>query len=145
MLQQQYRANFIDAMYKEAKHMFDNSMWEKLPRCEMHVYYKDLRRQGIKVERQKLMFILSFNRKRHADGLLSKYKAGHCCHVGHQQWGMNFYEAYTPVMAWDSKKNLYGLKDAGRTWWEHFLVGLDKLGFRQHISDLCVWKKHGVG
>ena len=42
------------------------------------------------------------------------------------------------------KKNLYGLKDAGRTWWEHFSAGLDKLGFRKHTSVLCVWKKDGV-
>eukprot|EP00957_Ditylum_brightwellii_P001023 81343-Ditylum_brightwellii.AAC.1 len=41
------------------------------------------------------------------------------------------------------KKNLYGLKYAGRTWWEHLSLGLDKLGFRQCTSDLCVWKKDG--
>eukprot|EP00957_Ditylum_brightwellii_P056512 4284333-Ditylum_brightwellii.AAC.3 len=96
-----------------------------------------------------------------------------CCHGGHQQWGVNFHEAYAPVVAWASvrtmmimsklynlntryiyfilvypqaeikiniylflpagmvintggqdlvlklKKNLYGLKDTGRTWWQH--------------------------
>eukprot|EP00957_Ditylum_brightwellii_P120505 9194057-Ditylum_brightwellii.AAC.1 len=84
MLQQPDRANFIEAMYKEVKHMFDNNVWKKLPRNKMHVYYKDLKRQGIKLERQQLVLILSFKRKRPADGLLSKYKDMLCCPVGHQ-------------------------------------------------------------
>ena len=37
------------------------------------------------------------------------------------------------------KKNVYGLKDAGRTWWEHLLEGLEKMGFRQCQADQCVW------
>eukprot|EP00957_Ditylum_brightwellii_P121162 9240681-Ditylum_brightwellii.AAC.1 len=138
------------------------------------------------------MLIWSFKRKRHADGSLSKHKAGICCHGGQQQWGVNFYETYAPVVTWASvrsllimsklynlnfrsidfvlaypqaevkatiylaspagikistdgedvvlklKKNLYGLKDDGRTWWEHLSLGLDKFGFRQCTSNLCV-------
>eukprot|EP00957_Ditylum_brightwellii_P118262 9019852-Ditylum_brightwellii.AAC.1 len=67
MLQQPGRADFIKAMYKEVKHIFDNDVWEKVPRNEMHAYYKDLRRQCIKVERQQLMLIWSIKRKRHTD------------------------------------------------------------------------------
>eukprot|EP00957_Ditylum_brightwellii_P167072 12718804-Ditylum_brightwellii.AAC.1 len=84
MLQQLDRASFIEAMYKEVKLMFDNNVWEKLLRNKMHVYYKDLKRQGINLERQQLVLILSFKRKRLADGLLSKHKAMLCCPVGHQ-------------------------------------------------------------
>eukprot|EP00957_Ditylum_brightwellii_P032362 2451316-Ditylum_brightwellii.AAC.2 len=54
MLQQPDRADFIEVMYKEVKHMFDNDVREKVPRSEMHAHYKELRRQGIKVERQNL-------------------------------------------------------------------------------------------
>eukprot|EP00957_Ditylum_brightwellii_P194630 14825882-Ditylum_brightwellii.AAC.1 len=121
----------------------------------------------------------------HADGSLSKHKARLCCCGGKQQWGVNLYKTYAPVVAWASErsllimsklhnlnsrsidfvlvypqaevkttiylasltrieintdgedvvfrlqKNLYGLKDAGRTWWEHLSLGIDKLGFRQ--------------
>eukprot|EP00957_Ditylum_brightwellii_P056609 4291001-Ditylum_brightwellii.AAC.1 len=185
-------------MHKEVKHMFDNEVWEKVPRKEMTDYYKSLKRQGIDVKRKQLMLIWSFKRKRHADGSLSKHKARLCCHGGQQQWGVNYYETYAPVVAWASvrtmlvmsklynlntrsidfilaypqaevktniylhppagitintngedvvlklKKNLYGLKDAGRTWWEHLSSGLEKMGFRQCEADQCVWKKDGV-
>eukprot|EP00957_Ditylum_brightwellii_P125256 9548003-Ditylum_brightwellii.AAC.1 len=77
--------------------MFDNDIWEKVPRSEMHAHYKNLQRQGLNVKREQLMLIWSFKRKRHADGLLSKHKARQCCHGGQQQWGVNFYETYAPV------------------------------------------------
>eukprot|EP00957_Ditylum_brightwellii_P065364 4958753-Ditylum_brightwellii.AAC.1 len=42
------------------------------------------------------------------------------------------------------KKDLYGLKDAGRTWWEHLASGLKGVGFKQCGADQCVWKKDGL-
>ena len=42
------------------------------------------------------------------------------------------------------KKNLYGLKNAGRTWWEHLSSGLSSLGFVPSESDPCVWIKNDV-
>ena len=42
------------------------------------------------------------------------------------------------------KNNLYGLKDAGRTWWEHLSEGLEEMGFRKCQSDQCVWMKDGA-
>eukprot|EP00957_Ditylum_brightwellii_P122357 9331467-Ditylum_brightwellii.AAC.1 len=134
----------------------------------------------------------------HADGSLAKYKARLCCHGGQQQWGVNFYETYTPVVSWAAvkamvimsklhnlhtrsidfilaypqaevklviylcppagiilningedvvlklRKNLYGLKDAERTWWEHLSEGLEKIGFKPCNADQCVWIKDGI-
>ena len=40
------------------------------------------------------------------------------------------------------KKNLCGLKDGGRTWWEHSSSGLSALGFVPSESDPCVWIKN---
>eukprot|EP00957_Ditylum_brightwellii_P118172 9013226-Ditylum_brightwellii.AAC.1 len=57
MLQQPDRKDFEAAMYREVKHMFDNDAWEKVPRSEMHAYYKNLRRQGVNVKRKQLMLI----------------------------------------------------------------------------------------
>ena len=42
------------------------------------------------------------------------------------------------------KKNLYGLKDAGLTWWEMISKGLLDLGFEQTDTDQCVFKKENV-
>ena len=39
------------------------------------------------------------------------------------------------------KKNLYGLKDAGRTWWEHLSDGLNEMGFTQSETDQCVFMR----
>ena len=33
------------------------------------------------------------------------------------------------------KNNLYGLRDAGRTWWEHLSDGLTKMGFHSTETD----------
>eukprot|EP00957_Ditylum_brightwellii_P201501 15325959-Ditylum_brightwellii.AAC.1 len=102
MLQQPDRKDFEEAMHKELKHMFDNDVWEKVPRSEIHAHYKNLRRKGVNVKRKQMMLIWSFKRKRHADGSLSKHKARLCCHGGQQQWGVNFYKTYAPVVAWSS-------------------------------------------
>ena len=37
------------------------------------------------------------------------------------------------------KKNLYGLKDAGRTWFQHLVEGLEQMGFSPTQSDPCVF------
>eukprot|EP00957_Ditylum_brightwellii_P136188 10386195-Ditylum_brightwellii.AAC.1 len=47
VLQQPDRKDFDAAMHKEVKHMFDNEVWEKVPRREMHAYYKKLKRLGV--------------------------------------------------------------------------------------------------
>eukprot|EP00957_Ditylum_brightwellii_P137950 10517403-Ditylum_brightwellii.AAC.1 len=65
----------------------------------MITYYNTLRRAGINVKKKQLMLIWSFKRKRHADGSLAKYKARLCCHGGQQQWGVNYYETYAPVVS----------------------------------------------
>ena len=139
--------------------------------------------------------IWSFKRKRHPDGTFNKCKARLCCHGGQQQWGVNYWDTYAPVVSWSSvrilltlaklhnfhtksvdfvqaypqaevkhpiflkppdgvvlndrngqlvlklMKNLYGLKDAGRTWFEHLSDGLMSMGFTATSSDPCIFTK----
>ena len=40
-------------------------------------------------------------------------------------------------------KNLYGLKDAGKTWFEHLKKGLEGLGFKSSEVDPCIFYKQG--
>ena len=139
--------------------------------------------------------IWSFKRKRNPDGTLSKHKARLCCHGGQQQWGVNYWDTYSPVVTWSSirilmtlanlhglhtksidfvqaypqakakttiylktpagveldsdkgdsvlklERNLYGLKDAGRTWFEYLTNKLETIGFVATESDPCVYTR----
>ena len=42
------------------------------------------------------------------------------------------------------RKNIYGLKDAGRTWREHLSGRFIELGFKQTETDQCVFIKDDV-
>ena len=52
------------------------------------------------------MMIWLFKRKRHPDGRLSKYKARLCCHGVQQQWGVQYWEIYSPFVSWMSVRAL---------------------------------------
>ena len=52
------------------------------------------------------MMIWSFKRKRHPDGRLDKYKARLSCHGGQQQWGVQYWETYSPVVSWMAVRTL---------------------------------------
>jgi len=49
---------------------------------------------------------VSFKRKRFPDGQLNKHKARLCAHGGQQQWGVNYWETYAPVVNWISVRFL---------------------------------------
>eukprot|EP00957_Ditylum_brightwellii_P014439 1087549-Ditylum_brightwellii.AAC.1 len=86
MMRQPCSNNFKAVIYKEVKHVFDNQVWEKLPRTKMLEYYRNLQMQGIDMKRKQLVLIWSFKRKRYTDGSLSKHKTSFYCHGGQQQW-----------------------------------------------------------
>ena len=41
-------------------------------------------------------------------------------------------------------KNLYGLRDASKTWFEHLKKGLLDLGFKPSAIDPCIFYKRGL-
>ena len=45
-----------------------------------------------------IMSIWSFKRKRFPDGTLNKHKVRLCAHGGMQQWGVSYWETYSPVV-----------------------------------------------
>jgi hypothetical protein len=49
-------------------------------------------------EMKTIMSIWSFKRKRLPDGTLNKHKARLCAHGGMQQWGVDYWETYAPVL-----------------------------------------------
>ena len=100
MLQQPDRKHFEQAMYEEVTAMFKDSIWERVSKSSMYDYYNIMRKRGFDIKRQQMMMIWSFKRKRHPDGKVSKYKARLCCRGGQQQWGVQYWETYSPVASW---------------------------------------------
>ena len=194
MLQQPDRDDFMEAMRKEVDSLFKEEIWAIVPRQQMKDHYATQRKLGKDIKREQIMMIWSFKRKRHPDGTLDKHKARLCCHGGQQQWGVNYWDTYAPVVSWSSirilmtlsklhnlhtksvdfvqaypqaeikssiylqnpagvvltnkgdvvlklLKNLYGLKDAGLTWFEHLSAGLEDIGFAPTASDPCIFVK----
>lgn len=89
-LQQPDRGKFMDAMEKEVDDHVERKHWSMILRSQMP---KDMKT---------ILAIWSFKRKRLPDGTITKWKARLCCHGGMQQWGMNYWETYAPVVCWAS-------------------------------------------
>ena len=88
MLCQEDKNEFIMAMIKEIKDHEDRDHWHLFPRAQIP--------QGHKT----ILAIWSFKRKRFPDGRVMKHKARLCAHGGMQQWGVDYWETYTPVVNW---------------------------------------------
>ena len=53
-----------------------------------------------------IMSIWSFKKNRFPGGTLNKHKARLCAHGEQQQWGINYWETYTPLVNWISVRFL---------------------------------------
>ena len=71
-----------------------------VPREEMVKHFALEKKKGIQIKRQQLMMIWSFKRKRDPEGNVTKHKARLCCHGGQQQWGVNYWNTYSPLVSW---------------------------------------------
>ena len=97
MMKEADRADFISAMIDEVRSHEDNGHWELATRSSIP--------RGIKP----ILAIWSFKRKRFPDGTLNKHKARLCAHGGMQQWGVNYWETYSPVVNWISVRMLLSI------------------------------------
>ena len=50
--------------------------------------------------------IWSFKRKRRPDGTIIKYKARLCAHGGMQEYGINYWDTFSPVVNWTTVRLL---------------------------------------
>ena len=60
-------------------------------------------------DKKTIMSICYFNRKRDSDGRLIKLKDHMCDHGVMQQWGVNYWETYSPVVNWMSVRSMLTL------------------------------------
>ena len=93
MIQLEDSEKFIEAMNKEISVHTDRKHWEVM--CK-----SDLPRDDNGKRAKTIMSIWSFKRKRDPFGVIEKYKARLCAHGGQQQWGVNYWETYAPVVEW---------------------------------------------
>ena len=98
-------------MHKEVASMFEDNIWKMVPRSEKLEHYATERRKGVTIKRQQLMMIWSFKRKRDPEGNITKHKARLCCHGGQQEWGVNYWNTYSPVVSWSSIRILMTLSN----------------------------------
>lgn len=91
MLQQPDAVKFVEAMMDEVKS-------------------RDLvMRSSMPARTKTILAIWSFKRKRYPDGTLNKHKARLCAQGGIQQWGVNYWETYSPVVNWISMRLLLSI------------------------------------
>ena len=94
MLKQDDAKDFVAAMIKEARDHESRGHWEMTARSKIPKTVKTIQA------------IWSFKRKRFPDGTLNKHKSRLCAHGGMQQWGINYWETYAPVVNWTSVRLL---------------------------------------
>ena len=94
MLKQPHAAKFVEAMIKEITDHEDRKHWIGIPRSSMPK------------ETKTILAIWSFKRKRLPSGEILKWKARLCCHGGMQQWGVNYWKTYAPIVGWSAVRLL---------------------------------------
>ena len=77
-------------MIKEADDHESRYHWDVVPRWD--------KPQGVKA----ILAIWAFKRKQFPDGRINKHKARLCDHGGMQQYGVNYWETYSPTVNWIS-------------------------------------------
>ncbi len=124
MLSQPDKRDFLEAMLKESSEHEARNHWTVVRRSSMPEHTKPIQA------------IWLFKQKRFPDGSLNKHKARLCAHGGMQQWGVNFWETYAPVVNWISVRFLLILSE---------ILGLDTqaidfvLAFPQAKLDVPVY------
>ena len=101
MLKEDDHRDFIMAMLYEIKVHESRGHWTAMKREDVPDDHKDANGKL-----KTIMSIWSFKRKRLPSGALVKHKARLCAHGGMQQWGVNYWETYSPVVNWITVRTL---------------------------------------
>ena len=99
MLQQEDAPDFVEAMQTEIRAHESRGHWVVVKRSSIPA--------GVKT----IQAIWSFKRKHFLSGELDKHKDRLCAHGGMQQWGVNYWEKYAPVVNWISMRFLLILSE----------------------------------
>lgn len=74
-------------------------------------HWKVVKKSEMPIGKKLIQAIWSFKHKCFPNGSLNKHKACLCAHGGMQQWGVNYWETYAPVVNWISIRFLLILSE----------------------------------
>lgn len=80
ILKQEDKNKYIEVMVKEVKDHEERQHWDLIWHCDMPS------------NKNTILSVWSFKRKRTPDGTVEKWKARLCCRGGIQKWGVNYWE-----------------------------------------------------
>jgi len=130
-LQQPDADKFIEAMGKEVNDHETCDHWDI-------VRWRSTIPAGVKT----IQAIWSFKCKRYTDGTLNKHKAHLCSHGGMQQWGVSYWETYSPVVNMLTVQLLLALCNIRRL---HSKSIDFVLAFPQVDLDVDIWMELPMG
>ena len=129
-IQQPDADKFIEAMGKEVNNQ------------ESHDHWEIIRHSTIPAGVKTIQAIWSFKRKRYPDGTLNKHKVCLCTHGSMQQWGVSYWEMYSPVVNMLTVRllltlcNIHGLHSKSINF---------VLAFPQADLDIDIWMELPMG
>ena len=89
---------YTKAMQQPDAQQFVEAMDNEIDDHQSRGHWDIVRRSTIPPGMKTIQSIWSFKRKRCPDGTLNKHKAQLCAHGGMQQWGVSYWETYSPVV-----------------------------------------------
>ena len=85
---------------------FLQAMLDEIEVHESLEHWTLMERKDLPPRSKTIMAIWSFKCKRYPDGSLNKQKSRLCTHGGQQTWSQDYWDTYTPVVAWASVQML---------------------------------------
>lgn len=138
ILKQNDRKNFILAMLKEIDAHKSCNHWTLMRREDIGSEHRDPKTGKLIA----IMAIWSFKCKLSQDGRLMKHRTCLCVRGGMQQWGVNYWETYAPVVNWISVQTLLAIASIHQL--ETRLVDF-LLAFLQANLDVNIFMKLPMG
>jgi hypothetical protein len=98
--------NFGEMLKQDDKEMFHKAMEDEINKHTASKNWKLVEIKDVPQNTKIIQSIWTFKRKRFPDGRVQKHRARLCAHGGQQQWGINYWETYAPVVNWMSIRTL---------------------------------------
>ncbi|CAJ1954060.1 unnamed protein product [Cylindrotheca closterium] len=145
---------FSEAMRAHDKNKFVKAMYKELGDHIRRKHWKVVPIGSIPTHKRAIPMVWAMKQKKNPLGEIIKWKA-RLCSGGHRSIeNVDYWNTYAPVVSWSTVhrsinvykllQNLYGFKDAGRTWSQFLHKGLIDRGWKQSSIDSCLYTKQNI-